>query len=85
MTTTCGPVGVSFVKDLGADEIVDISGESACQHFCILQSFVFCNVVNSYLNTQLSLPMVQTILPPTYGMTTVSVFLLRLFSIWIFE
>ena len=27
MTTTCGPLGVSFVKDLGADEIVDISGE----------------------------------------------------------
>lgn len=26
VTTTCGPVGVAFVKELGADEIVDISG-----------------------------------------------------------
>jgi len=27
VTTTCGPLGVAFVKDLGADEIVDISGD----------------------------------------------------------
>ena len=27
MTTTCGPLGVAFVNELGADEIVDISGK----------------------------------------------------------
>ena len=29
VTTTCGPLGVTFVKDLGADEVIDISGTLA--------------------------------------------------------
>ena len=40
MTTTCGPVGVSFVKELGADEIVDISGEGVIDKFLASLDFI---------------------------------------------
>jgi len=75
VTTTCGPLGVGFVKDLGADEIVDISGdhfEDALMHkpkFDLVVNTLGAWACDSCLYLCAEEGRVVTMLPPILALT----------------